>query len=63
MWEKEEMDCLFIETAKNVKHRKHMYIECIAIPNEIGDMAPIYFKVFLSIKFQMFVYFHQSVTR
>uniref|UniRef100_A0A0R3RG91 CWF19-like protein 2 n=1 Tax=Elaeophora elaphi TaxID=1147741 RepID=A0A0R3RG91_9BILA len=44
MWQKEEMDCLFVEIVKNVKHRKHMYIECIAIPNEIGEMAPIYFK-------------------
>ncbi|VDN91653.1 unnamed protein product [Brugia pahangi] len=39
-----EMDCLFVETAKNVKHRKHMYIECIAVPSKIGEVAPVYFK-------------------
>ncbi|VDK71103.1 unnamed protein product [Onchocerca ochengi] len=44
MWQKEKMECLFVETAKNVKYRRHMYIECIAVPNEIGEMAPIYFK-------------------
>ncbi|EJD75617.1 hypothetical protein LOAG_17262 [Loa loa] len=44
MWHNEKMDCLFVETAKNVKHRKHMYIECIAVPSKIGEMAPIYFK-------------------
>ncbi|VDN07280.1 unnamed protein product [Thelazia callipaeda] len=44
MWQNEGMDCLFVETAKNVKHRKHMYIECIAIPNEVVQLAPIYFK-------------------
>ncbi|KAM3723325.1 CWF19-like protein [Dirofilaria immitis] len=44
MWQKKEMECLFVETAKNVKYHRHMYIECIAVPNEIGEMAPIYFK-------------------
>lgn len=45
MWKAEQMDCVFIETAKNVKHGGHMYVECIPLPMDIGETAPIYFKV------------------
>ncbi|KHN75057.1 CWF19-like protein 2 -like protein [Toxocara canis] len=44
MWKSEDMDCLFIETAKNVKYGGHMYVECIPLPLEVGETAPIYFK-------------------
>uniref|UniRef100_F1L4N5 CWF19-like protein 2 n=1 Tax=Ascaris suum TaxID=6253 RepID=F1L4N5_ASCSU len=44
MWKAEQMDCVFIETAKNVKHGGHMYVECIPLPMDIGETAPIYFK-------------------
>ncbi len=42
----QDEDCIFVETAKNVAHQPHMFIECIPLPKEIGDMAPIYFKVY-----------------
>lgn len=41
----DEMDCVFIENALNVRYNRHMCIECIPMPKEIGEMAPIYFKV------------------
>jgi hypothetical protein len=38
-------DCVFVETARNVKHQPHTFVECIPMPKEIGESAPIYFKV------------------
>ena len=38
-------DVVFMETAMHLKHHPHMYIECVPMPKEVGDMAPIYFKV------------------
>jgi len=38
-------DCVFMETCMNLKRYPHMVIECIPLPKEVGDMAPIYFKV------------------
>ncbi|KAJ3658649.1 hypothetical protein Zmor_010376 [Zophobas morio] len=37
-------DIIFFETAKNLNRYPHMYIECISVDKEEGDMAPIYFK-------------------
>ncbi|XP_044255818.1 CWF19-like protein 2 homolog [Tribolium madens] len=37
-------DVIFFETAKNLDKYPHMYIECIPLEKEEGDMAPIYFK-------------------
>lgn len=45
MWKAEGKDCIFIETAKNVASQGHMSIECIPMPDEVGETAPIYFKV------------------
>ena len=38
-------DCVFMETCMNLKRYPHMVIECVPLPKEIGDVAPIYFKV------------------
>jgi len=38
-------DCVFMETCMKLKRYPHMVIECVPLPKEIGDMAPIYFKV------------------
>ena len=45
MWKADDKDCIFVETVKNAKHRRHMAVECIPVPMEIGETAPIYFKV------------------
>ncbi|XP_067322652.1 CWF19-like protein 2 [Anolis sagrei] len=44
MFEAQELDCVFLETNLSIKKRYHMVYECIPLPKEIGDMAPIYFK-------------------
>ncbi|XP_077197687.1 CWF19-like protein 2 isoform X2 [Paroedura picta] len=44
MFEAEDLDCVFLETNLSTKKRDHMVYECIPLPKEVGDMAPIYFK-------------------
>ncbi|XP_029303044.1 CWF19-like protein 2 [Cottoperca gobio] len=44
MFESQEQDCVFMETHMNPRKRRHMVLECIPLPRELGDMAPIYFK-------------------
>ncbi|XP_019380583.1 PREDICTED: CWF19-like protein 2 [Gavialis gangeticus] len=44
MFEAKELDCVFLETNISIKKRYHMVYECIPLPKEVGDMAPIYFK-------------------
>ncbi|XP_070605828.1 CWF19-like protein 2 [Erythrolamprus reginae] len=44
MFEAEELDCVFLETNLSISKQYHMVYECIPLPKEVGDMAPIYFK-------------------
>ncbi|XP_042596058.1 CWF19-like protein 2 [Cyprinus carpio] len=44
MFESQELDCVFLETHMNPKRHLHMVYECVPLPRELGDMAPIYFK-------------------
>ncbi|KAM9801435.1 CWF19-like protein 2 [Neosynchiropus ocellatus] len=44
MFESQELDCVFLETNMSQHRRQHMVVECIPLPRELGDMAPIYFK-------------------
>ncbi|XP_019741428.1 CWF19-like protein 2 [Hippocampus comes] len=44
MFESQDLDCVFMETHMNPRKRQHMVLECIPLPRELGDMAPIYFK-------------------
>ncbi|XP_057695710.1 CWF19-like protein 2 [Corythoichthys intestinalis] len=44
MFESQELDCVFMEMHLNPRRRQHMVLECIPLPRELGDMAPIYFK-------------------
>ncbi|XP_068173499.1 CWF19-like protein 2 [Antennarius striatus] len=44
MFESQELDCVFLETHINPRKRQHMVLECIPLPKELGDMAPIYYK-------------------
>lgn len=44
MFRDREEDCVFMEMAKNVDHQPHMCVECLPLPIEVGDTAPIYFK-------------------
>lgn len=45
MWNSEDQDCVFVEMVRDPAGQKHMTIECIPLPREVGDTAPIYFKV------------------
>ena len=42
--EEEDEDCVFMEICTRLKKSPHMVIECVPLPRELGDMAPIYFK-------------------
>ncbi|XP_048837351.1 CWF19-like protein 2 [Brienomyrus brachyistius] len=44
MFQEQHLDCVFLETHMNPKRRLHMVYECVPLPRELGDMAPIYFK-------------------
>ncbi|VDK45428.1 unnamed protein product [Anisakis simplex] len=44
MWKSQDMDCVFVEMTKNDNYIGHTFIECIPLPIEIGETAPIYFK-------------------
>lgn len=45
MFAEKGLDCVFLETNINMKKRFHLVYECIPLPKETGEMAPIYFKV------------------
>jgi hypothetical protein len=40
-----DLDVVFFETAMYLQKFPHMMMECVPIPRETGDLAPIYFKV------------------
>ncbi|XP_047547895.1 CWF19-like protein 2 isoform X2 [Lutra lutra] len=44
MFEDKGLDCVFLETYMGMKKHCHMVYECIPLPKEVGEMAPIYFK-------------------
>ncbi|KAH3830627.1 hypothetical protein DPMN_103872 [Dreissena polymorpha] len=45
MFEERGEDVVFMETCMRLKHFPHMCLECVPLEKEVGDMAPIYFKV------------------
>ena len=44
MFAEQEKDVVFMETCFSTKGKRHMCIECIPIPREAGELAPMYFK-------------------
>lgn len=42
-----EEDAIFLEYSLTGNKQRHLCIECIPLPKEEGDMAPMYFKVLL----------------
>lgn len=46
----QEEDVVFLETCKQLRKQHHMIIECVPLPKETGDMAPVYFKVGRTVK-------------
>lgn len=45
MFQDRDEDVVFMETAMHLRSHPHMAIEVIPMPQEVGHMAPIYFKV------------------
>ena len=45
MFTDRDEDVVFMETTMRLKHFPHMSVECIPMDKEVGDLAPIYFKV------------------
>ena len=44
MFADHNLDVVFMETFTSVKRKTHMFIDCIPIPREEGELAPMYFK-------------------
>ncbi|KRY46126.1 CWF19-like protein 2 -like protein [Trichinella britovi] len=44
MFRTQSLCCIFFETAKNVKHMPHCFLECIPVSKKIFECAPMYFK-------------------
>lgn len=44
MFEEMEKDTIFMETAISFRYHPHTVIECIPVPVDIGNLAPMYFK-------------------
>ncbi|XP_071951636.1 CWF19-like protein 2 [Antedon mediterranea] len=44
MFESQDEDVVFLETSMNLRKQYHMRIECVPVPKELEEMAPIYFK-------------------
>ena len=42
------LDVIFMETYTSVANRRHMTIECVPLPRETGELAPMYFKKAIS---------------
>lgn len=42
-----DQDVVFMETCMGLRYHPHMYIECVPMEKETGDLAPIYFKVII----------------
>jgi hypothetical protein len=45
MFSDADQDVVVFENAVYLKSHPHMYIECVPMPKETGELAPIYFKV------------------
>ncbi|CAD6187846.1 unnamed protein product [Caenorhabditis auriculariae] len=44
MWNEQGRDCVFLEMSRHVDQNPHLVVECLPLPLEVGDLAPIYFK-------------------
>jgi len=44
MFRDQDQDVVIFETATFLKRHPHMYLECVPMPKETGELAPIYFK-------------------
>lgn len=60
MFQSMDQDVVFMETCMGLRYHPHMYIECVPMEKETGDLAPIYFKVIV-LHTPFFLGLHRSV--
>lgn len=51
MFADQEEDAVFLEYSLTGNKQRHLCIECIPLPKEEGDLAPMYFKVLFCLQF------------
>ena len=51
-------DCVFFECAKGLKRYPHMVLQCVPLPREEGEMAPMYFQKGMHFFFSFFIQKH-----
>ena len=44
-------DCVFFESALHLRRGPHMAVECVPVPEEAGEMAPMYFQKAIQVRF------------
>ncbi len=42
--DEDESDFVFFESAMSLRHHPHMVLECVPLPRELGETAPMYFQ-------------------
>ena len=47
----EEEDCVFFESCLFLRSQPHLVIECVPLPREVGDTAPMYFQKAIQVRF------------
>jgi hypothetical protein len=40
----DDRDCVFFESSMGLNHHPHMVVECVPLPREMGDDAPMFFQ-------------------
>lgn len=45
MFKKQKRDIIFFELAMEFKKQRHTFIECVPLPLDLAQEAPVYFKV------------------
>ena len=43
-------DCVFFESALHLRRGPHMAVECVPVPEEAGEMAPMYFQKAIQVR-------------
>jgi hypothetical protein len=47
-------EAIFIEIVRNLRKKRHYYVECIPLPKDVAGDAPLYFQKAISEVFSLF---------
>jgi hypothetical protein len=56
MYAAEDRDCVFFESALNLKKFPHMILQCVPLEREYGDTAPMYFQKAIQVRYRTLTY-------